>query len=260
MMGSDLRHVDRGLAEDQALARAAADAAALALIGLRATAPSEGLGGRGDTVAHRTILRILRVARPEDAVLSEEAADDGARLSANRVWIVDPLDGTREYAEAGRTDWAVHVALWSNGGLVVGAVALPGLGVTLATDDPPRVPAATHRRLRIAVSRTRSPSFVSTVAQRLDAELVPLGSAGYKIAAVIRGEVDAYVHGGGQYEWDSAAPVAVACCAGLHASRLDGAPLVYNSPDPLLPDLLVCRPELAVALLDATAMAMAGER
>jgi 3'(2'), 5'-bisphosphate nucleotidase len=259
-MGSDLRHIDRDLAEDQTLARAAADAAALALIGVRTTAPSEGLGGRGDAVAHRAILRTLRAARPEDAVLSEEAADDRARLSAHRVWIIDPLDGTREYAEGSRTDWAVHVALWSDGELVAGAVALPGIGVTLATDDPPKVPAVMHRRVRIAVSRTRPPSFVSAVAQRLDAELVPLGSAGYKIAAVIRGEVDAYVHGGGQYEWDSAAPVAVARSAGLHASRLDGAPLVYNSPDPLLPDLLICRPELAAALLDATATAMAGER
>jgi 3'(2'), 5'-bisphosphate nucleotidase len=246
--------------QDAALARAAADAGGIALTGLRAITSSEVLGGLGDALSHETILRVLEDARPEDAVLSEEATDDRVRLSANRVWIVDPLDGTREYAEVCRIDWAVHVALWSGGRLVAGAVALPGVGVVIATDDPPRVPAAVHRRCRIAVSRTRPPSFVAALAQRLDAELVPLGSAGYKIAAVIRGEVDAYVHGGGQYEWDSAAPVAVACSAGLHASRLDGSPLVYNSPDPLLPDLLVCRPELAAALLDGTATAMAGER
>jgi 3'(2'), 5'-bisphosphate nucleotidase len=245
---------------DAELAHAAADAGGRVLTGLRATASSDGLGGHGDFLSHQTILRLLEDARPEDAVLSEEAADDRARLSANRVWIVDPLDGTREYAEAGRTDWAVHVALWSDGDLIAGAVALPGIGATLATDHPPRVPAAAHRRLRIAISRTRPPSFVAALAQRLDAELVPLGSAGYKIAEVIRGEVDAYVHGGGQYEWDSAAPVAVAWSAGLHASRLDGAPLIYNSPDPLLPDLLVCRPELTTALVDGIAIAMAGER
>ena len=249
-----------GLWEDPVLARAAADAAAIALTGLRTEAQWEGLGARGDALAHQTITHILRASRPEDAVLSEEVADDRARLSADRVWIIDPLDGTREYGEAGRTDWAVHVALWSKDELVAGAVALPGLGITLATDDPPTVPSAPRRGLRITVSRTRPPSFIPALAQRLDAELVPLGSAGYKIAAVIRGEVDAYVHGGGQYEWDSAAPVAVAWSAGLHATRLDGAPLVYNSPDPLLPDLLVCRPELAAALLDGIATAVAGER
>ncbi|MEA2313694.1 MAG: 3(2), 5-bisphosphate nucleotidase [Solirubrobacteraceae bacterium] len=246
------------MTHDAALARAAANAGGLALTGLRTTASSEELGRLGDALSHQTILGVLGDARPEDAVLSEEAADNCARLSATRVWIVDPLDGTREYTEAGRTDWAVHVALWSNGDLVAGAVALPGLGVTLATDEPPAVPLAHARPLRIAVSRTRPPSFIQALARDLGAELVPLGSAGYKIAAVIRGDVDAYVHGGGQYEWDSAAPVAVAWSAGLHASRLDGAPLAYNSPDPFLPDLLVCRPELAAALLDGTATAMAG--
>lgn len=260
LLTEDMLVMKDGLRDDAALARAAADAGGLALTGLRATAPSEGLGGLGDALSHQTILRVLQDARPEDAVLSEEAADDCARLSAPRVWIVDPLDGTREYTELGRTDWAVHVALWSDGDLAVGVVALPGLGVTLATDEPPSVPSGLDRPLRIAVSRTRPPPFIQALARHLDAELVPLGSAGYKIAAVIRGEVDAYVHGGGQYEWDSAAPVAVAWSAGLHASRLDGTPLVYNSPDPLLPDLLVCRPELTAALLDATARAMAGQR
>jgi 3'(2'), 5'-bisphosphate nucleotidase len=244
---------------DAALARAAADAAALALLGLRRRGWDEGLGCDGDALANATILRILRNVRPKDAVLSEEAVDDPARLSATRVWIVDPLDGTREYAETGRTDWAVHVALWSRGQLAAGAVALPALGVTLATDDPPVVPVSVPRRLRVAVSRTRPPSFVPALAEDLDAELVPLGSAGYKTAAVIRGEVDAYIHAGGQYEWDSAAPVAVAQSSGLHASRLDGAPLVYNSPDPLMPDLLICRPELAAGILTTTANVLGSE-
>lgn len=238
---------------DAALARATADIAALTLLCLRPRGWGKNLGHDGDAAANTAILRALNDARPEDAVLSEEAADDMARLSATRVWIIDPLDGTREYTEVGRIDWAVHIALWSRGRLLAGAVALPALGVTLATDDPPTVHMSIPRRLRIAVSRSRAPSFVTTLAKRLDAELIPLGSAGYKTATVIRGEADAYIHAGGQYEWDSAAPVAVAQSAGLHASRLDGSPLVYNSRDPFLPDLLVCRPELAAMIVRTTA-------
>lgn len=258
-MGPGAVDVPHEMMNDAALARAVADAAAHTLLRLRRRGRSEDLGTEGDASANATILRALQDARPEDAVLSEEAVDDSDRLSAARVWIIDPLDGTREYAEAGRRDWAVHVALWSRGGLVAAAVALPGLGITLGTDRPPPVPVPGPRRLRIAISRTRPPSFVAALAQRLDAELVPLGSAGYKTAAVIRGEVDAYVHAGGQYEWDSAAPVAVAQSTGLHASRLDGSPLVYNSPDPLLPDLLVCRPEVADIMLRTTADVVGGE-
>jgi 3'(2'), 5'-bisphosphate nucleotidase len=190
----------------------------------------------------------LAAARPADAVLSEEADDDPARLTADRVWITDPLDGTREFAE-GRDDWAVHVALWSDGDLVAGAVALPALGRTVATDAPPTVPSRTSERPRIAVSRSRAPRIAQVAARELDADLVPMGSAGYKVAAVLFGEVDAYIHAGGQYEWDSAAPVVVARAAGLHASRLDGSALVYNRPDPYLPDLIVCRPELAPEFL-----------
>jgi 3'(2'), 5'-bisphosphate nucleotidase len=184
-------------------------------------------------------------------VFSEEAVDDLRRLTADRVWIVDPLDGTREYGD-GRHDWAVHVALWADGELVAAAVALPALGEVLVTDPalpvPPAVPAA---RPRIAVSRTRPPAEATTVAAALDGDLVPLGSAGYKAVAVARGEVDAYVHAGGMYQWDSAAPVAVARAAGLTTCRLDGTPLVYNDPDPWLPDLVVCRPELAGPILAA---------
>jgi len=176
--------------------------------------------------------------------------DDPARLNAERVWIVAPLDGTREYGELGRTDWAVHVALWERGRLVTGAVALPAQDVTLVAGTA----AATERRpgpLRVVVSRTRPPALALAVARSLDGEVVEMGSAGAKVAAVVQGLVDVYVHAGGQYEWDSAAPVAVALAAGLHASRIDGSRLVYNRPDPLLPDLVVCRPELAERVLAA---------
>lgn len=235
--------------DDAELAVAIASRAGTALVAERAR-PGPDVGGRGDRLAHALILDELRAARPGDTVLSEEAADDRARLDAERVWIVDPLDGTREYREPGTPEWAVHVALWRRGaGLVAGAVALPDRGVTLGTSRPPVLPAATGERLRIAVSRSRPPAVAAHVARAFDAELVALGSAGYKVAAVLLGEVDAYVHAGGQYQWDSAAPVAVAHAAGLHASRLDGAELQYNVPDLYVPDLLVCRAELAEPLL-----------
>ena len=195
----------------------------------------------------------LASARPDDAVLSEEGADDTARLGAGRTWIIDPLDGTREFAELERADWAVHVALWERGELVAGAVALPAEGATFSTAEPVEVPARRYGPLRLAVSRSRPPALVGVLSAQLGAELVPMGSAGVKAMAVVRGQADAYLHGGGQYEWDSAAPVAVARAAGLHTSRLDGSPLLYNRPDPWLPDLLICRPELAEQLLDTLA-------
>lgn len=204
----------------------------------------------GDSASQRFLAAELATARSADLVLSEEAADDRRRLAADRVWIIDPLDGTREFAE-GRSDWAVHVALWQAGDLVAGAIGLPGLGTTLSTVEPPRHPVRRPGPVRIAVSRTRAPAVATRVSAHLPGELVPMGSAGYKVAAVVLGDVDAYVHAGGQYEWDSAAPVAVARAAGLHASRLDGSPLRYNQPEPYLPDLVVCRPELADALLAA---------
>ena len=184
-------------------------------------------------------------------MLSEEGADDPVRLRSERVWIVDPLDGTREFSELGRHDWAVHVALWQSGELVAGAVALPAQGVTLAT--PGIAPPPAHQGPpRIVVSRTRPPAIALQVRDRLGGTLVEMGSAGAKVAAVIQGLADVYVHAGGQYEWDSAAPVAVARAAGLHTSRIDGSALQYNRPDPLLPDLVVCRPELADAVLSVT--------
>jgi 3'(2'), 5'-bisphosphate nucleotidase len=209
--------------------------------------------GAGDAESHRFLAAELTRLRPDDAVLSEEGADDVTRLDARRVWIVDPLDGTREFAEPARSDWAVHVALWEQGELTAGAVALPALGTTLSTARPPTLPAPAGGPLRLLVSRTRPPALVEELARVLGGELVPMGSAGAKTMAVVRGEADVYVHGGGQYEWDSAAPVAVARAAGLHTSRLDGSALAYNQPRPWLPDLLVCRPELADRLIRALA-------
>ena len=237
---------------DVEVAAAAARAAAAVLTGLREEGRLTGraLGDAGDADAQAAIAGVLAEQRPDDAVFSEEAVDDRRRLTADRVWIVDPLDGTREYGE-GRPDWAVHVALWATGGLTAAAVALPALGEVLVTDPALAVPPAQGGRPRIAVSRSRPPAVAATAAAALDAELVPMGSAGWKVTAVVRGEVDAYVHAGGMYQWDSAAPVAVAQAAGLTAVRLDGSPLVYNGPDAYLPDLLVCRPELAEALLAA---------
>ncbi len=237
---------------DVDVAVAAARAAGTVLLELRGRGLSgRELGDAGDAAAQQAIAAVLAADRPGDAVLSEEAADDPRRLTADRVWIVDPLDGTREYGEPGRADWAVHVALWTGGGLAAAAVALPGLGEVLVTDPPATLPATAAARPRIAVSRSRPPAVAAAAAEAVGGELVPLGSAGYKVTAVVRGEVDAYVHAGGMYQWDSAAPVAVALAAGLHASRLDGSPLRYNDPDPWLPDLLVCRRELAADLLAA---------
>ena len=232
-----------------------AEEAGQRLLDLRTKAGELGLDGRalkdaGDRASQDYLDQVLRRFYPEDAILSEEALDDKSRLDNHRVWIIDPLDGTREYSEF-RDDWAVHVALWESGALVAGAVALPGKALVLASgDDPIRGPALNGRPIRIAVSRTRPPDIVNHLANELDIDLVPMGSAGYKVCAVVRGEVDAYVHAGGQYEWDSAAPVAVAAGRGLHTSRIDGSPLEYNRADPYLPDLLVCRPELKDTLLE----------
>ena len=237
---------------DVEVAASAARAAAAVLQELRGSGLSgRALGDAGDAAAQEAITAVLAEHRPDDVVFSEEAADDRSRLEAGRVWIVDPLDGTREYGETDRSDFAVHVALWSAGGLGAAAVALPAVGEVLVTDPAPALPAAVARPPRIAVSRTRPPVQAGAAAAAVGGELVPLGSAGWKVTAVVRGEVDAYVHAGGMFQWDSAAPVAVALAAGLTALRLDGSPLRYNEPDPSLPDLLVCRPALAAALLAA---------
>ena len=247
--GSPLR-----AASDHDVAAALATAAGELLLRVRRDVPDAAdRAAAGDGASHRFLVDQLSHWRPGDAVLSEEGADDPARLASERVWIVDPLDGTREFAEAERADWAVHVALWESGALVAGAVALPAAGTTLGTRGGHRLRARPAGPLRLAVSRSRPPAFVQALARELGSELVPMGSAGVKAMSVVRGETDAYVHGGGQYEWDSAAPVAVARAAGLHTSRLDGSPLQYNQPDPWLPDLLICRSELADGLLAAIA-------
>jgi 3'(2'), 5'-bisphosphate nucleotidase len=238
--------------DDDALARDLATEAGALLLRLRADtgfADARRLRDLGDRESHRYLADALARRRPGDAVLSEEGKDDLARLSAERVWIVDPLDGTREYGEEGRADWAVHVALWERGRLAAGAVALPAQGRTLSTAEPPPLPDLDSGPIRITVSRSRAPELARKVAERVEAELVPGGSAGAKVAAVLLGDVEAYLHAGGQHEWDSAAPAAVALAAGAHASRIDGTPLTYNRADTNLPDILVCHPDLAAKLL-----------
>ncbi len=256
--------------DDHVLARDLAEQAGRRLIELRAQGGHpDALRKAGDRRSHEFLTAELAARRPADVVLSEEGADNPARLAARRVWIVDPLDGTREFGEPGRTDWAVHVALWEKaewersegrgpGELTAGAVALPAQGQVLSTLDPPPRSAAgpledsrASGRIRITVSRTRAPQLVRNIADLINAELVPLGSAGAKVAAVVGGEVDAYVHGGGFYEWDTAAPVAVARAAGFHASRIDSSALVFNQADLLMPDILVCRPAVAGVILQA---------
>ncbi len=251
--------------DDHVLAAELAEQAGTRLLDLRAAGGSpDELRKAGDRLSHEFLAAELAARRPGDAVLSEEGRDNPARLSAHRVWIVDPLDGTREFGEAGRTDWAVHVALWDRGSLTAGAVALPAQGQVLSTAAPPVVPSTAPggpglagRNLRVVVSRTRPPAFLERLSELAGLTLVPLGSAGAKAAAVMQGAADAYVHAGGQYEWDSAAPVAVAVAAGLHASRIDGSALAYNQPDPVLPDILICPTVLAKPFLDAIAEAVA---
>ncbi|MBX9298489.1 3'(2'),5'-bisphosphate nucleotidase CysQ [Chromobacterium piscinae] len=240
--------------EDHQLAAHAAAAAARLLLDLRRCPPEGGkaLGARGDAESNALILELLRAARPNDGILSEESAPDPARLGERRVWIVDPLDGTREYCEPSRDDWAVHVALAVDGAPAASAVALPALGELFSTPAP-LLAAAPEGRLKILVSRSRPPALAERVAARLDAELVPMGSAGAKAMAVLRGEAHAYLHAGGMNEWDTCAPVGVALAAGLHASRIDGSPCVFNQADVKMPDLLICRPELAETLLAAIA-------
>jgi 3'(2'), 5'-bisphosphate nucleotidase len=242
---------------DVELAADLAQRAGQLLLSLRDSSGLSGkeLGKLGDHDANELLLAGLAEARPHDAVLSEESVDSPARLSADRVWIIDPLDGTREYGMPGRDDWAVHVALWTRGTeITAAAVAQPSLA-TVYTSASGSVSPAANDPLVFLVSDSRPPAFAAPVAESLGARLQPMGSAGAKAMAVLRGDADAYLHAGGQWEWDSAAPVGVALAAGLHASRIDGAPLVYNSAHPYLPDLLICRPELAEPLLAAIAAA-----
>ena len=239
---------------DVELARHIAETAGRLLVELQGSGLFAGkaLGRAGDRVANAFIMEAVRSQRPDDAILSEEEKDSADRLSASRVWIVDPLDGTREYGE-GRNDWAVHVALAVDGVALVGAVALPGVPLTLCSGKPQAIPAH-DGRLRMLVSRTRPAAEAVAVAGKLNAELIAMGSAGAKAMAVVTGDADIYLHTGGQFEWDNCAPAAVALAAGLHVSRIDGSALVYNQRDTYLPDLLICRKELVGRVFAALGM------
>jgi 3'(2'), 5'-bisphosphate nucleotidase len=226
-----------------------ADVAGKLLLDIRDSGQLTGkaLGKAGDQAANHYLIDAIRKQRPADGLLSEEEKDNAARLSKSRVWIIDPVDGTREYGE-GRTDWAVHVALAIDGVATIGAVALPGLDLVLRSDQPTPRPAISGVP-RMVVSRTRPAKEALSVAEAIGAELIPMGSAGAKAMAVVRGEAEIYLHTGGQYEWDSCAPVAVAAAHGLHVSRADGSPLIYNQRDTYMPDLLICRMEWAKPVL-----------
>jgi 3'(2'), 5'-bisphosphate nucleotidase len=245
---------------DAELAAHLAQVAGRILLEVRASGMFDGkaLGKAGDQTANQFLVHALRAQRPDDGLLSEESKDTAERLSKSRVWIVDPVDGTREYGEE-RADWAVHVGLSIDGVATVGAVALPGLigpgmdgGIVLRTDQPRALPAPAERP-RLVVSRTRPAAEAVALAEAIDGELIGMGSAGAKAMAVVLGEAEIYLHSGGQYEWDSCAPVAVALAHGLHCSRIDGRPMLYNQPDTWLPDLLICRPEWAATSLDLVA-------
>lgn len=248
-------------ADDVTVAAELARRAGELLVELRADSfaaelPDGEAGRRGDLSSNRLILSGLAEARPADAVLSEESVDDRRRLDADRVWIIDPLDGTREYQVPGRTDWAVHVGLWERAKeITAAAVGLPALGAVLTSAEGPTLVREVRHGgpVRVAASRSRAPEWLGPLGRAFPMQLVSLGSAGAKAMAVVRGDADAYVHGGGQWEWDSAAPVGVVLAAGLHASRLDGSPLRYNQDPPYLPDLVICRPDLADSLLAALA-------
>lgn len=235
---------------DSELAAHLADVAGRLLLEVRASGllSLKALGKAGDQTANQFLCHALREQRPDDGLLSEEEKDNADRLSKSRVWIIDPVDGTREYGEE-RTDWAVHVALAIDGVPTIGAVALPGLGIVLRTDQPQPLPPAAPKP-RMLVSRTRPAAEAVAVADKIGADLVPMGSAGAKAMAVVRGEAEIYLHTGGQYEWDSCAPAAVAAAYGLHVSRVDGSPLIYNQADVYMPDLLICRPEWAEPVLE----------
>ncbi len=249
---------DTARPQDHVLAARAAAMAGEHLLDIRARlhasgADSSELRDEGDRASHELLMDLLAREASADAVLSEEGKDGPARLESSRVWIIDPLDGTREFGEVPRTDWAVHVALSIDGLPAAGAVALPAQGLTLATQPAPGLAPFRAPHPRLIVSRSRPPAVATGLATTLGGELIEMGSAGAKAMAIIQGRADIYAHGGGQYEWDSAAPVAVAAAAGCHTSRLDGSPLIYNNADPYLPDLLICRPEFAESALAAIA-------
>ena len=241
---------------DQQLASRVATEAGAMLVELRDDLVAEGihywdLKDEGDVAGHRYIMSALMAARPDDVILSEEAADNRRRLNAERVWIIDPIDGTNEFAEHPRHDWAIHIALWESGEITAASVALPTLGITFDASPAAVVPPSTREKPLLVTSRSRNPYCAVMVANALGCDVARLGSAGAKAMAIVMGEADIYVHDGGMYQWDSAAPSAVAKAAGLHVSRIDGSPLKYNQESLWLPDFLVCRTELAEPALSA---------
>ncbi len=242
---------------DHEVSREIASEAGRLLVELRLSVPESADGrwlrDQGDARSHKMIMARLAELRPDDAILSEEGKDNQERLGHQRVWVIDPLDGTREFGEPPRDDWAVHVALCVDGQPVAGSVALPAQDRVFTTADPFGEARSDSEPLRMLASRTRAPLIVTEVAEALGADLVYMGSAGAKAMTVVSGDADIYLHAGGQYEWDSAAPVAVAIAAGLHCSRIDGSPLVYNQPNPYLPDLLICKQSIAQRVLDLLA-------
>ncbi len=232
--------------DDAALAALAAERAGQRLLELRAGSGlrADALGQAGDAQANDIIVALLREHRPDDALLSEELAPDPARLQRSRVWIVDPLDGTREFSEPGnRTDWAVHVALCIDGAPAASAVALPALKELWRSDQPVAPATRYDGKPRIVVSRTRPPALAEALARQLDGPLLRIGSAGAKAMAVVRGDAELYVHAGGMNEWDACAPVGVALAHGLVACRFDGSACRFNQPDAKTPDLLIGRAE-----------------
>jgi 3'(2'), 5'-bisphosphate nucleotidase len=234
---------------DAELAASLAQSAGRLLLDMQKRAlTGKELGDAGDQAANAYLIDAITKARPDDGLLSEESKDTDVRLSKRRVWIIDPVDGTREYGE-GRTDWAVHVGLAIDGVATIGAVALPGLGLVLRSDQLTPLCAAPATP-RMVVSRTRPAKEAVAVAEAIGAELIPMGSAGAKAMAIVRGEAEVYLHTGGQYEWDSCAPAAVAVAYGLHVSRVDGSQLIYNGANTYMPDLLICRQELAKRVLN----------
>jgi 3'(2'), 5'-bisphosphate nucleotidase len=254
------------LTEDLALARdlAARTGARAIDLARRGRWSGRTLAELGDNAADGFLCGWLAAVRPNDAILSEETTDSRARLTAERVWIVDPIDGSKEYGSGGN-EWAVQVALWVRGRLALGALALSGDGPVLAgicgdSDDtlggeatPVRGTTPEPSRPRIIVSKNHTPKWAPDFAERLGGTIVTASGVGYKVARVLLGAADVYVHEGSikLYEWDTAAPEAVARAFGWNVSGLDGGELVYNRVPPTTGDFLVCRPASKTRCLEA---------
>ena len=246
--------------DDHLLAANLAESAGRMLVDCRSGAAGQLLGGsslahEGDQRAHLHLLTRLQEARPDDAVLSEEGADDAQRLDSSRLWVIDPLDGSRDYG-FGNDEWAVHVGLVEDGKIVAGAVALSALDLLFHTGEGEGPACAVdennpNRRPVIVTARSRVNAEGMLLAHELGADVFACGSAGVKAMLVVNGTADAYVHASPLYEWDVCAPAAVAQSAGLHVSDAAGDPLVFNQARPVVNSFLVCRPELVDDILSA---------